>query len=60
MATKKEESKTTRLSHSSGTTVVVDSDKAERLVAGGNFSAFSASARKNAREARRTQLKPSA
>lgn len=57
----KTESKTTKLSHAgTGTTVVVDSAKAERLVASGLFSAFSASAKKNAREARRTQLKPSA
>lgn len=59
MAPKKEE-KTTKLSHSSGTTVVVDSEKAERLIAGGNFSAYSAGARKAARDARRSQLKPSA
>jgi hypothetical protein len=56
----KQESKTTKLSHSGGTTVVVDSEKAERLIAGGNFTAYSAGARKAARDARRTQLKPSA
>lgn len=60
MAEKKQESKTTKLSHSSGTTVVVDSEKAERLIAGGNFAAYSAGARKAARDARRSQLKPSA
>lgn len=32
------EPKTTRLTHSGGATVVVDADKAEALVAGGNFS----------------------
>jgi hypothetical protein len=56
----KNESKTTKLSHSSGTTVVVDSEKADRLIAGGNFAAYSAGARKAARDARRSQLKPSA
>jgi hypothetical protein len=60
MAAKKDDAKTTKLSHSSGTTVVVDSEKAERLVAGGNFAAHSAGARKAARDARRSQLKPSA
>lgn len=57
---KKDDSKTVKLSHSSGTTVVVDAEKAERLIGGGNFAAYSAGAKKAARDARRTQLKPSA
>lgn len=59
MAAKKE-AKTTKLSHNNGTTVVVDSEKAEGLIASGNFKAYSAGARKAARDARRSQLKPSA
>lgn len=38
MATKKTETKTTRLTHLNGATVVVDADKADALVAGGTFS----------------------
>lgn len=37
MAAKKEPT-TTKLTHRNGATVAVESDKADRLVAGGNFS----------------------
>lgn len=55
-----EKPKTVKLSHSNGTTVVVAADRAESLVAGGNFSKFSAGAKQAARDARRSQVKPSA
>ena len=47
MAPKKDDTKTTRLTHSNGATVVVPADKAETLIAGGNFAAATKAAAKS-------------